>query len=73
MKNNQITLAAIIAPGKAIFGADLLDLTVQAWDLGINLTGIEIRKAYPCTESGGVLVQGTCENKHYRIDGKIDN
>ena len=68
-----ITLAAIISPGRAIFGTDLLDLTSKAWEEGINLTGVEIRHAHPCMESGGVWVQGACEDKHYGIDGKIDN
>jgi hypothetical protein len=69
----NITLAAIISPGRAIFGADLLDLTVKSKDLGINLTGADIRNAHPCNETGGVWVEGGCEDKHYTAIGKLDN
>jgi len=72
MKTNQITTAAIYAPGKAIFATCLLDLTSKAWDLGINLTGADIRNAWPA-DSGGVWIEGACENKHYTIAGEIDN
>jgi hypothetical protein len=72
MKTEQITTAAIYAPGKAIFGTCLLDLTSKAWDLGINLTGADIRKARPA-ESGGVWIDGACEDKHYTIAGEVDN
>lgn len=70
--NDKITLAAIYAPGKAIFGCNLLELTVNAWDAGVNLSGTDVRKAWPCGE-GGVLVDGICENKHYNLNGNIDN
>lgn len=69
----NITLAAIISPGRVIFGADLLDLTVKAKNLGINLTGAEIRAARPCNETGGVWVEGGCEDKHYNATGRLDN
>jgi len=72
MKTEQITTAAIYAPGKAIFATCLLDLTSKAWDLGINLTGADIRKAWPA-DTGGVWIEGSCENKHYSIAGNIDN
>jgi hypothetical protein len=72
MKTEQITTAAIYAPGKAIFATCLLDLTSKAWDLGINLTGSDIRKARPA-ESGGVWIDGAYEDKHYTIAGDIDN
>ncbi len=72
MRTEQITTAAIYAPGKAIFGTCLLDLTSKAWDLGINLTGADIRKAWPA-ESGGVWIDGACEDKRYDATGRIDN
>ena len=64
MKNTDIKTAAIYAPGKAIFGTCLLDLTSTAWDLGINLTA---------ADTGGVWIEGACENKHYSITGNIEN
>lgn len=72
MKNTDIEIAAIHAPGKAIFGTCLLDLTSTAWGLGINLTGADIRKAWPA-DTGGVWIEGACEDKHYSINGDIDN
>jgi hypothetical protein len=72
MKREQITTAAIYTPGKAIFGTCLLDLTSKAWDLGINLTGADIRKAWPA-DTGGVWIEGACEDKHYDATGRIDN
>jgi hypothetical protein len=72
MKNTDIKTAAIYAPGKAIFGTCLLDLTSKAWDLGINLTGADIRKAWPA-DTGGVWLEGACEDKHYTIAGDIAN
>lgn len=68
----KTTVAAIYAPGKAIFGDDLLDLTGKAWDRGINLSGADLRKAWPA-EGGGVWVDGACENKHYNAKGNIEN
>jgi hypothetical protein len=72
MNQNTITVAAIYAPGRAIFGTCLLDLTEKAWDLGINLSGADIRAARPA-DGGGYWLEGACEDKHYGADGKIDN
>jgi hypothetical protein len=72
MKREQITIAAVYAPGKAIFATCLLDLTSKAGDLGINLTGADIRNARPA-DTGGVWVEGACEDKHYDATGRIDN
>jgi hypothetical protein len=72
MKDNEIKLAAIYSSGKAIFGGCLLDLTAKAWDIVVNLSGAEIRKAWPAA-TGGVWVSGECENKHYAANGNIDN
>jgi hypothetical protein len=71
--DTAITIAVIISPGRALFGSDLLDLTVKSKDLGINLTGADIRNARPCPETGGVYVRGGCEWKHYTATGKLDN
>jgi len=71
-QRNTVKLAAIYSPGRAILGSCLLDLTQQAWDLGINLTGADIRNAQP-TDSGGYWIEGECEDKHYDASGKIDN
>ena len=68
----ETTLAAIYAPGKALFGDDLLDLTGKAWDRGINLSGADLRKACPA-DGGGVWVDGACENKYYNANGNIEN
>ena len=68
----EIKLAAIYAPGRAIFGSCLLDLTSKAWDIGVNLSGAEIRKAWPA-DTGGVWVRGECEDKHYALNGTVDN
>jgi hypothetical protein len=68
---SQIKLAVICAPGHALFGTDLLDITIQAWEKGINLTGADIREARAVET--GVLVSGACEDKHYSFSGKIDN
>jgi hypothetical protein len=73
MNTKEIQIAAIFSPGKAIFGTDLLDLTSKAWGAGVNLSGADIRKAWPCKESGGVWVEGACESKHYTAQGNIDN
>jgi len=67
----KIKLAAIYAPGKAIFGADELELTSQAWDMGLNLTGSTIVPARAC--NGGVLVRCTSEEKYFALSGEIDN
>lgn len=67
----QIKLAAIYAPGKAIFGADELDLTSQAWERGLNLTGADIVPARAC--NGGVLVRCTSEEKFFNLSGETDN
>jgi len=72
MNTEKITVAAIYKPGHAIFGTCLLDLTQQAWDLGINLTSADIRAARPAN-SGGYWIESECEDKHYTVDGKIDN
>lgn len=69
----KIQLAAMIRPGFAISGSDLLDLTVKAYEQGENLTGVEIRNASPCNETGGFWVEGGNENKHFSENGKIDN
>jgi hypothetical protein len=69
---DKTAFAAIYAPGKAIFGADLLDLTATAWAAGVNLSGAEIRTAWS-DEGGGVWVEGACENKHYNANGTIEN
>ena len=68
----KTTVAAIYAPGKALFGDDMLDLTEKAWSQGINLSGADLRKACPA-EGGGVWVDGACENKHYNSNGRIEN
>lgn len=70
---SSVAIAAIYAPGKAIFGSDLLDLTSKAWDAGVNLTGADIRKAWPSFTGQGIWVSGICEDKHYALDGTIDN
>ena len=70
--NERITIAAIYAPGRAIFGECLLSLTANAWEAGVNLSEAEIRKACPA-EGGGVWVSGECESKHYSLSGNIDN
>ena len=66
-------VAALIRPGFALFGHDLLHLTQLANDGGHNLTGVEIRPAkfYPAT--GGFIVEGPNEDKHYSAEGKLDN
>ena len=71
--NNPIKLAAVIRPGFAIFAPDLLSLTVEAYEHGANLSGVWIRKATPCAETGGVYVEGGNEDKHFRGDGRLDN
>lgn len=67
------TVAAIIRPGVALFGEDLLDLTAKAWEAGVNLSGAWIRQArfYPAT--GGVMVEGGNEDKHFTSSGTIEN
>jgi hypothetical protein len=72
MNTPEITIAAIHAPGRAIFGTCLLDLTEKAWELGINLSGADICAARPAN-CGGYWVSGTNEDKYYGEDGKIDN
>jgi len=67
----KIEIAAVYSPGKAIFGADLLELTSQAWDKGINLSGAAIVPARAC--NGGVLVRCTSEEKFFALSGEIDN
>lgn len=67
----QIRLAAIYSPGRAIFGGDLLELTSQAWERGLNLTGAAIVPARAC--NGGVLIRCTSEEKFFNLSGKIDN
>ena len=69
---HEIKLAAIYSPGKAVFGDSLLDLTAKAWDIGVNLSGAEIRKAWP-SATGGIWVSGGCEDKHYSANGNVDN
>jgi hypothetical protein len=70
---SKTTIAAIYAPGKALFGNDLLDLTDKAWEASVNLTGAEIRKAWPSATGKGVWISGVCEDKHYAENGTIDN
>ena len=73
METTNVTVAAIVKPGFAIFGTDLLDLTVRANDLGMNLTGVEIRNARHFEPTGGVMVEGVCEDKHFSATGHLDN
>jgi len=62
----RTALAAKVRPGVAVLGTDLLDLTTNAIDLGENLTGVEIVKAWPCfEEDAGVWLEGANEDKHY--------
>lgn len=72
-QTSNVAIAAIYAPGKALFGADILDITSKAWDAGINLTGADIRKAWPSSTGQGIWVSGICEDKHYALSGRIDN
>jgi len=68
----NIKHAVVYAPGRAIFGTDLLDLTINAVEAGINLTGHWIRNVRPCDESA-VWIEGGCEDKRYLLTGKLDN
>ena len=69
----NINIAVVYSPGLAIFAEDLIDLTFKAYELGINLTGEWIRKARLTEDKSGVWVEGGCEDKHYLLNGKIDN
>jgi hypothetical protein len=71
---SSVTIAAIYLPCQALFGSDLLDLTVQAKARGINLSGADLRKAWANEDGwGGFWLEGGCENKHYNAAGKLDN
>jgi hypothetical protein len=72
MMTQEIRIAAIYSPGRAIFGTCLLGITQAAHELGINLTGADIRNARPA-DTGGVWIEGACEDKHYDATGRIDN
>ena len=69
----NINVAVVYEAGLAIFAEDLIDLTFKAFESGINLTGLWIRKARLTEDESGVWVEGGCEDKHYLLNGKIDN
>jgi len=67
------SIACIYEPGRALFGACVLDLTQQAHERGLNLTGCTLAKACDSPESGGYWLEGTNEAKHYNAKGMLDN